>query len=490
MKHIKNNSSYISWIFYAALLGIGLLCFMASQCEAFGVSSYLAIPVFLGIVLACGGVAYLLYLLDHSFLRTVVSNPIACKLLKTIGLMILLTIGLYMRLEAIVHLGLENSYYENALQTFASRQDDVTHGITYLYLQLYWMIFQLLGAYAGTTILLEIIFQFLLAFLLFFFLQRRVGYICGLTVFGFLMCSPEIVARIAMNSAEMLFFVFCLAVCFLICPTGHKKRSGWYFLLSGVLVGALVFFDVSAILLYVLLVFGAVKRNTSVVVGVSAGFFGGLAGTLLCMSIDGALSGVSLGSYLIEWIGGYYLGDMMQISFLPEYYVLAVLLLIGIFGFFFVAKEDHYSILILLMLVLYVKEYTLLSRQVSGPFVLYLLLICLAGVSLQSCFGMEALEVDGGYDAFAEEPELEVWPAEEDEIVVKVPRNHPNVTRKQNQNEWVYGDPGDGRNVKYIENPLPPPKPHVRRTFEYAVPITEETMEYDYSVAENDDFDI
>ena len=90
MKHINNTGSFISWVLYAAILGIGLLCFIAGFCETQGMSTYLAIPFFLGAVIACGGTAYLLYLLGTSF-RRLFDNPTARSLARMIGVTILLT---------------------------------------------------------------------------------------------------------------------------------------------------------------------------------------------------------------------------------------------------------------------------------------------------------------------------------------------------------------------------------------------------------------
>ncbi len=44
--------------------------------------------------------------------------------------------------------------------------------------------------------------------------------------------------------------------------------------------------------------------------------------------------------------------------------------------------------------------------------------------------------------------------------------------------------------TRFIENPLPLPKKHVKREMDYEYPVPEEDMKFDIEVDETDDFDI
>ncbi|TCL59902.1 hypothetical protein EDD76_10391 [Kineothrix alysoides] len=46
------------------------------------------------------------------------------------------------------------------------------------------------------------------------------------------------------------------------------------------------------------------------------------------------------------------------------------------------------------------------------------------------------------------------------------------------------------KEIKFIENPLPLPKKHVKKDMDYAIEVLSEQMDYDISPKENDDFDI
>lgn len=46
------------------------------------------------------------------------------------------------------------------------------------------------------------------------------------------------------------------------------------------------------------------------------------------------------------------------------------------------------------------------------------------------------------------------------------------------------------KEIKLIENPLPLPKKHVKKTMDYRFEPEPEFMKYDIEVKENDDFDL
>lgn len=43
---------------------------------------------------------------------------------------------------------------------------------------------------------------------------------------------------------------------------------------------------------------------------------------------------------------------------------------------------------------------------------------------------------------------------------------------------------------RFLENPLPLPKKHEKRTMDYQHEVAEDRMEFDYEIDEDDDFDI
>ena len=56
--------------------------------------------------------------------------------------------------------------------------------------------------------------------------------------------------------------------------------------------------------------------------------------------------------------------------------------------------------------------------------------------------------------------------------------------------ESVKADAEYRNKIRFIENPLPLPKKHVKKTMDYRFEPEEEGMKYDIETAENDDFDL
>ena len=48
----------------------------------------------------------------------------------------------------------------------------------------------------------------------------------------------------------------------------------------------------------------------------------------------------------------------------------------------------------------------------------------------------------------------------------------------------------EGEKIRLIDNPLPLPKKHVKKTMDYGIDVAEEQMKYDRDVRDDDDFDL
>lgn len=46
------------------------------------------------------------------------------------------------------------------------------------------------------------------------------------------------------------------------------------------------------------------------------------------------------------------------------------------------------------------------------------------------------------------------------------------------------------KDIKFIKNPLPGPKKHVRKEMDYDLDVPESRMHYDIDILPNDDFDV
>lgn len=67
----------------------------------------------------------------------------------------------------------------------------------------------------------------------------------------------------------------------------------------------------------------------------------------------------------------------------------------------------------------------------------------------------------------------------------KRPKRQENI-REESKEEIQEAE----RKVQFIENPLPLPRKHVKKTMDYKIEVTEEQMKYDREVKDDDDFDL
>jgi len=96
------------------------------------------------------------------------------------------------------------------------------------------------------------------------------------------------------------------------------------------------------------------------------------------------------------------------------------------------------------------------TANMSGTYLMHLLMSMLSAVSITELFCTEDLERE------RREMNKETKEVEEDKV----------------------------KEIEFIENPLPVPKKHVRKTMDYAFIPDESKMKYDIQVKDNDDYDL
>lgn len=82
-----------------------------------------------------------------------------------------------------------------------------------------------------------------------------------------------------------------------------------------------------------------------------------------------------------------------------------------------------------------------------------------------------------------------LWEEEIVETEHPVETAEPIVAANSAEEIWPSAEPESSK-PKYIENPLPLPKPHQKKVMEYNVGVSKGEDDYDYPVADDDDFDI
>ncbi len=462
MRYRKSLGSNVCWLSYTLIIGIALLCMVAGICEDAGLSVYVSIPIFLVVLLAISGVAFGLHGCVDSCLYRLQDSPVAVGLLKAVGITVFFTVGLYLRLQYVVSLGDTEIFRESAVELFHLQSSTPVHGITYVFLNLYLMVFEFVNAYAGTTILMELALQLLIAFLLYFLLHKKVGYLCGLTSFAFLMVAPSVIERLGHTSSESLLVLMCLLVCMLLFIDSSAKEMPVYLFLCGILVGLLIYLNITAVLLVPVLIYTSAKARKNPALNTVVGLAGAFLAFVGYVYLDAMENQMVFTDMLSSWWSqtrNYY-DFSLQLS--VENIVLFLLMSLSGVGYYFFAKKDELSLAVLMCLAVFIlKWFGLPGVDVTGNLTLFLLLVYFAGLGLHQCCEVEAYE------------EEDVPCVEDSGFYEEEPIQAPPVPK-----------------VQFLENPLPLPKKHVKKAIDFPVSLTGETAEYDYEISENDDFDI
>ncbi len=502
---------YLIWLVYTIMTGClavgvtSLLCIRAGMDAYWGIffAALYAMAAAVGTGLLCRMMSGIASFIDR--------NRSLFVLLEATLAVTFAVVGFLFRIEGIENASEGENYFLLALEQEIPK---IVHGAVYLYLQMLRGVFTLFGEHFAVGIWVQIILQMTASVILYFVVRRLAGAIAALISLGFCMCAPYMVGHALMLSPEMLYFCF-LAAALAMIPAGY---TGWrkLFLLffTGIIIAILGYLDVTGLLLLIP-VLGRVwcgredrfsekmRRALLCMTGLCVGFAG-------CISVDVFLSGAPIQKVARAWLLLYYPSDF-QVPLVVEGMAsdLEGIMLLGfmVFGIFSFwrdpEKERMTACIAAVSFVILAGCYGIFTPEMSGSFILYVLFAVLAGVGVgQCCYaassphtvdamddaGIQTLEsgrsIEQSMEAggYVEETgmegggSIEIWDGCLPEEAESDAEDAGNFLRE--------------KTVKYIENPLPLPKKHVKRVLEYTRTVPLEEEEFDHAVASDDDFDI
>jgi len=401
----------------------------------------------------------------------------------------------------------ETSYYQLATVKAEEIAEPMVHGASYLYTMCLSFVLSFLGNKIIVAVWLQILIQMVTILLAFFTVRRLAGSIPACIAMLVLALSSVYAGQILTMTPESLLFALYLMGMFIVggqvkddCRGRRRKSSAVRgALLSGSVIGFLTYLDVVSLTLAVFL-FGLVtgvratgterengnrasghgKAGFSVVLILAAIVMGAavLAGMLAlnaysCYEEIGTMAETLLVFYRTNF-------QTDHIFYRSEYsvvecFIIVILAALLIAAFWNRRKVQNASPWICLMLLLAPTPLTakgVLPYQVFSVFIWSVL----AGIGVQQSFVWEEAAPGkeppiGTVPAPAEEPFNGTVPAPSAESArapVEVPVRKP----------------------RFLENPLPLPKKHEKRTMDYQYEVAEEQMKFDFEVDEDDDFDI
>ena len=498
----KSVFSYLIWLLYAIALGFLMLCQGTAASSALGIDVRFGAVFTLLAVAAASATALGLRRLSCA------GSPESrraekVRLVGEVSLAALfLLVGLALRIWGIDETEETFRYFELAGAGIGQEAPELVHGASYFYVQVLGGVLRLFGNRYFIGVILQIILQYLGAAGLYFVLRRSVGAAGALTTLGFVMLSPYTIAESLTLSPYALFFcLLVLGAGLTVLGAGKKKRSLWL-LLAGFGASLAAYADVAGLLLLAAGLAAAFcecggERKFLGKLTAGLGFLlGYAAGFAAWLGLDALLSGKGFAGVAGTWARLYFPGSFSAPltagageSWL-ETGLLLLVMGIGVFSFWFDFKRERLTPAVLgAGLTAAGCCFGVFTREMPGEIWLFLLFAITAGVGLEQCLTASGKEetapaeeawenmADSHASSLSRTVSLEEQAAyrEEQELFAA-----GQAAKEQSAGEREQTFAGEQTpSVQYIDNPLPLPRKHVKKV-----------LDFDYEVAEDDDFDI
>lgn len=380
--------------------------------------------------------------------------------------------------------GMEEAAYFDMAQVNGEAIPPLSYGAQYLYVCMLRALFYVVGNHFAAGVFLQITLQTVGALVFYLAVRRFSGASAGIVALAVLMFMPSASREALVYSPRMLYFLlFGIVLLMVGRMTARQKKDqfGWYGWLQTVLCGAAIaavtYLDGAGLLLFIP-VFGLAlakgrKRLFSQWGVVLVSFLAVLA---VLFFADASLSGADFISVCRVWAASYVPQSpvLSDLVFLRENTVMelvllsvaAFVILLGLPGFFCSRREECQTPFMMLEIGL-VLLCVCRTDHVQARYE-YLMLAVFAAMTGAAVRAVSAHEKTG---EDAEENSVSQLPAAVAALSEAV-------------------DPPEDGKVKLIDNPLPLPKRHVKKTMGYQREVPPEEMHYDIEVEENDDFDL
>ncbi len=473
----KNNVSYVAWVL--------LLFFTGASCAFFGL--VLAQMVNINVILAAAGLVTLffgtmfgLYMLIGYFIVRSDEKVNWLKILdfsarlEQILILSFVALAFIIRVLLLENAGEEAAYFEVCKVTEANGiQVQPVQGSVYFYCMLLHGLFHVVGNHWIAGIWLQIILQLIGAVLICLGLKKIINKIPAYLAFAYILFSPSGIKAGITYSPQILYFCVFAAVFYFVADylkrsveIEETRRFMWvYTIVLGVFIGVCCYLDISGIVLLLLWsVLPMVKRREYTTIWLArwpVGIVVALLTTLVIAFIDACISKTGVGNILQAW--GILYGspefdyEILVSKLSGDFVFLIILSCMGCFSFWRRTNTERFTPFIFITIAMGILVFGgITTENMPGTYLLFVCLTMLASISVTEMF------------------------CNEDLVKLRAERSKEN---KKVEQEVV-------KKVEFIENPLPVPKKHIRKTMDYAFIPEEIDMKYDIYVPDNDDFDL
>ena len=489
MVYRKNWFDYVLWAAYAGIC-VMLLAYVGKHIYAFYVGAsltklgtFLPFPILLclypGIRLSSQAIRKKVHFSAHT---AAMAESLLISVSFVFGLILRLRAGFFMVGHGAAQAPQPGEYYEMALVRAGAESPALAHGLSDLFVRALRVVFSFLGNGMMAAILFQIFLQMLTLLFAYLAVRKAAGRFAACTVLLLLAFSDAFICKIYVIDPEcMLLAVLLVGLCLVL---GFVKasllgRNGFGGLaravLLGIVLGVLCYLEWAMAILFLFLAglftgkLSADGGRKPLVGSLFLVLAGSAAGFFCAIGIDASLSGVGFYEGLMQWIRPYSnlgMGARIFSVIGMEYPFFAVLFLLASFlGFEFIrgGREQDFSLWILpciLLAPVFLMDFSIVGLGGAVTFFWSVL----AALGLKNA-------VFGGQAEVLREKIEEINAAAAPIPVAEVP-----VTAAVEK-------------PRFLENPLPLPKKHVKREMDYDYEVAEADMHYQMEIAEGDDFD-
>lgn len=376
-------------------------------------------------------------------------------------------------------------YYRMSVVTVGEGITSVRYDMAHLYVLCLSVVLSFLGNKIASAIMFQIFLQAIGMVLSYIVTRKTAGRLPACIVLVYIACSFSCIRMIVCLGPEWLFFdlymiIMMIAVSFVRSYCSNQLRRPLALFCSvgvGIMIGVLAYLEPTAVTLLIVLAAVAIGKkdqqkelenycsvglNAAVIVTAFLACILGWIGMTAVLAYSG---GTTLIGDMEKWVEFYV--QNMQISgfasmypYILDIYVMGLLVIPAsflIFEFFRSGREQNYMLWLLMCIFVAPTPRTVLGVQPYGILSIYIWAV-LAGLGLQNC-------IFGGGPKIMQEMIEEI-------------------------NQTVEKTKEAEEKPRFIENPLPLPKKHVKREMDYQYPVEEKDLNYDVEVSENDDYDL
>lgn len=523
MNYKKGILSVVLWFIYALTVGTVLVGTTMIVLLPEGASRPVGL-VIAGVWLAMTG---LVVFLLHRFLRVKWTQSgegtgQVKLIIEGLAVVALIAAGIMLRVREIMLYDISgeagNIWFDTVKVTETTRIPQVVHGAVYFYLQVLHGLLVFLGNKITAALVLQLVLQILTGIFLYFAVRQLTGTVAAVVALGYWMLCPLLSETVILGSEPLYHLLWMIGLC--VCAEALDSfrqrgdipgiRSVVGFFLSGIVIGILGYLDLTGLLL-LLVVFSVVfletKQQVKCMRRIATATLG-LCGTALsffvCIALDAVSSGKQMENVLLAWWKVFSPGKITWIALCEQsavrtYWpskaaavimivVMVTILTSGAFSYWCRKEQERQSVWSALVLATgSLIGCGMLSEDMPGFTLLYLLLAVAAGAGVQAVLPYEMELLREAQWVQSESVETAAVGTVSAKRRLKIQDLEIEEYAEKEQMSLSEGTV-ETQEIQLIENPLPLPKKHVPKVLDYK--LDGDDSDFDYPVADDDDFDL